>query len=310
MTPLRIVPELASPPPDHDLAAEVDVLAPDRAGDQVRVARQVRRGVWRRYGRVVVAHNGPLTEEQRVWVALLRAPTGSVLAGASVLARSPLAWSAPPRLQIVSPGAGPTADLPGVRARRSNLLTRADVHPTMQPPQQRMSRAVIDHMAELTTPADVRALLAAPVQKRLLRVEDLFLALGRTGRPRHQVLALTTLQDIGQGAHSVHEIDFGALVRQAGLPAPDRQAWRSGAQGRRYLDAVWERFRLHVEIDGLAHLRVSAWLADCDRTNELELGKHHERRLRIPGSWITDRPEHVLDQVFRGLVAGGWRPTL
>ncbi len=300
----------ASPEPDLDLAAEMDVYGIDRAGDPVQVARQVRRGVWKRYGRVVVAHNGPLTPDQTLWVALLRAPTGSVLAGASVLARSPLAWAAPAKLQIVSPACGPTADLPGVRGRRSNLLTLADVHPTRQPPQQRMARAVVDHMAELTRPSDIRALLAAPVQKRLLRVEELFAALERTGRRRHQELALCTLQDIGQGAHSVHEIDFGLLLRQAGLPTPDRQAWRSGPHGRRYLDAVWERFRLHVEIDGLGHLQVTAWLDDCDRANELELGKHQERRLRIPGSWITDRPEHVVDQVFRGLVAGGWRPNL
>lgn len=310
MTRRRSTPELASPPPDVDLAAEVDVLAVDRAGDPVRVARQVRRGVWRRYGQVVVAHNGPLTDEQAVWVALLRAPKGSVLAGASVLARSPLGWAAPSRLQIVSPVAGPTADLPGVRGRRSNLLTLADVHPTRQPPQQRMARAVVDHMSELTGPADVRALLAAPVQKRLLRAEDLFSALERTGRRRHRQLALTTLQDIGLGAHSVHEIDFGLLLRRAGLPAPDRQAWRQGPAGRRYLDAVWERFHLHVEIDGLGHLQISTWLDDCDRTNELELGKHQERRLRIPGTWLTERPEHVVGQVRRGLVAGGWRPAV
>lgn len=270
---------LPYPAPDLELAAEAGVLAGDRARGESLLRRRLVRRVWTRSGSVVVMHNGPLTYEQRLWLAVLRGPRGTVLAGATAAVQRGLRWEAPARVQVLSPPAGPRADLPGVDARRSRVLTARDVHPTAQPPQLTLARAVLDQAALLRRPDDLRALLCAPVQQRMLRAEHLAAALERLGPVRHRTLMAQTIEDVGGGAHSTPELALGRLLRRAGLPQPDRQVPRVAQGGRRYLDAVWPRWSLHVEVDGLGHLQVTTWAADCDRSNELELTGPQERRL-------------------------------
>lgn len=298
--------QLHSVLPDLELAAAVGVLAPALAARETWLGSRLRARRWRRYGRVVVTHNGPLTSEQVTWVALLRSPRGAVLAAETAAVRRGLRWPVPARPQLLVPAAGPFPHLMGVDVRRSHVLGPLDVHPTAQPPQLRLPRAVVDAAVLSRRADDVRALLCAPVQQRLLHAGHLREAVHRLGPLRHRALVLRTLLDVENGAHSTREIAFGLLLRRAALPPPSRQVVRRHRDGRRYLDAVWERQGLHVEIDGLGHLLVVQWGADCDRTNELELGVDGSvtRRLRFPGYWLDERPEHVLEQVRRGLVLG------
>ena len=296
--------------PDEHLAAELGVLAPAVAADVPALHRMVNAGCWKRYGSVVVQHNGPLTDEQMIWVAVLRAPKGVVLAGATAAVRRGLRWTEPASPRLLVPAAGPLPHLSGVRVRRTRILGTADVHPTAQPPQLRLDRAVIDEATLARKPDDVRALLCAPVQQGRLTSEHLRTVVRRLGPVRHRQLLLRTLDDVEGGAHSVRELQFTRQLRKADLPMPNRQVVRRRAGGRYYLDAVWEEYALHVEVDGLGHLLVIAWGQDCDRSNELELGKQGERRLRIPGFWLDEKPKHAMDQVRRGLVLGGWRASL
>lgn len=297
------------PVPDPAAAEEVGVL--DASGAQARpeLRRAVRTGRWRRYGRVVVMHNGPLTPEQLLWVSVLRSPSGVVLGGLTAALRRGLQVPAPARPELLVPAAGPLPHLQGVDVRRTRLLTAVDVHPTAQPPQLRLPRAIVDRASRLTRPDDVRALMCAGVQQRRVRHDDLREVVLRLGPLRHRALLLRTLDDIAGGAHSVRELQLLRLLRRGGLPLPAQQVVRRHATGRHYLDAVWEDFALHVEVDGLGHLLVSSWSSDADRSNELALGGHEEVRLRIPGFWLDERPEHVLDQVRRGLLRGGWTPA-
>jgi very-short-patch-repair endonuclease len=267
----------------------------------------VKAGRWKRYGSVVVQHNGPLTPEQAIWVAVLRSPKGVVLAGATAAIRRGLRWTEPAAPRLLVPAAGPLPHLAGVRVRRTRILGTDDVHPTAQPPQLRLGRAVIDEATLARKPDDVRALLCAAVQQRRLRADDLREVVLRLGPVRHRGLLLRTLDDVDGGAHSVRELQFTRELRRARLPMPTRQVVRQRAGGRYYLDAVWDEYALHIEVDGLGHLLVLAWGQDCDRNNELELGKQGERRLRIPGYWLDEKPGHAMDQVRRGLVLGGWR---
>ncbi len=66
---------------------------------------------------------------------------------------------------------------------------------------------------------------------------------------------------------------------------------------------------MRAEVDGLGHLLVATWAADLDRANQLQLDGPQECCLRIPGFWLDERPDHVVDQLRRGLVRGGWRPS-
>ena len=87
------------------------------------------------------------------------------------------------------------------------------------------------------------------------------------------------LRDIADGAQSLGELDFAAMCRRHGVPAPDRQVLRRTALGRVYLDARWEGSRLVVEIDGAGHRVGLAVTDDNLRQNEVSLG--HDRVLRI-----------------------------
>ncbi len=301
--------ELPYPAPDVGLASGLGVLAPSVASGTPDLRRLLRLGRWKRYGQVVVCHNGPLTPEQAVWIAVLRSPRGVVLSGTAAAVRRGLTWPSPVRPQLLVPAAGPLPHLQGVDVARTRSLTSTDVHPTAQPPQLRLPRALIDRASRVDRPEDVRALLCAGVQQRLLRASDLREVVLRLGPVRHRGLLLRTLDDVEGGAHSVRELQFLRVVRRAGLPAPRLQVVRRRVGGRYYLDAAWEEYALHAEVDGLGHLLVAAWGADADRSNELELSGAKECRLRIPGFWLDERPEHVVDQVRRGLRRGGWRPA-
>jgi very-short-patch-repair endonuclease len=118
---------------------------------------------------------------------------------------------------------------------------------------------------------------------------------------------LRTLDELELGATGVHEQRFTRIVRRHHLPEPDRQVMRKRGDRRAYLDVLWERYRLHVEIDGLSHLAASQWADDLDRLNELEIAKS-ERRLRFPGFLLIEQEQRVVDQLRRALAAGGWRP--
>ena len=299
--------DLPYPVPDVELAADVGVLAPSVAAAVPDLRRQLRSGRWLRYGRVVVRHNGPLTVEQGLWTSVLRSPQGVVVSGVTAALRRGLRYPLPARPELLVPAGGPLPDLPDVDVSRTRLLDGRDVHPTAQPPQLRLPRALVEAGSKQARPDDVRALLCAGVQQRLVRASDLREVVERLGPVRHRALLLRTLDDVEAGALSVREVQFLRVVRRGGLPAPDLQVVRSRRGGRHYLDAHWKRYRLRAEIDGLGHLLVSTWSADVDRDNELQLGGPQECCLRIPGFWLDERPSHVVDQVRRGLLRGGWR---
>jgi very-short-patch-repair endonuclease len=292
------------PEPDLALAEAAGVLPRERAAELSETRRQIATGRWRSIGGVVVQHNGPLTVDQSEWVALLRCGPGAVLAAWSAMAAAGARLQRPQRPQVVLPW---TADVPrGVDAdiRRTRLLGPTEVHPTRQPPQLRLARAAVDAASIARAPDDVRAQLCLPLQQRLLRPDDVRAAVLRVGPIARRALMLRTLDEIEQGATSVHELRFLRLLRRAGLPQPDRQVLVQRIGGRYYLDCWWQAFGLQVEIDGLTHLDPSRWAADLVRMNELELVKTG-RRLRFSGAQLFEAEALVADVVRRALVAGG-----
>ena len=232
--------DLPYPSPDLEVAAALGVLAPDTAAAVPDLRRQLRLGRWRRYGRVVVRHNGPLTPDQLLWVAVLRSPRGVVVSGLTAALLRGLRHPPPPRPQLLVPAGGPLPHLQGVDVARTRLLDERDVHPTAQPPQLRLPRALVDAASRQQRADDVRALVCAGVQQRLARAQDLRAVVHRLGPVLH---------------------------------------------------------------------RVAAWAADLDRDNQLQLDGPQECCLRIPGFWLDERPAHVVAQLRRGLLRGGWRPA-
>jgi very-short-patch-repair endonuclease len=258
--------------------------------------------------RVLVTQSGPLTEKQRLWVSILAAGQGAVVAGLTAAKLDGLAGFEDRRTYLVIPSSRHLSrPLPGVVVHRSRLLESADIHPTRLPPRTRLGRSLVDAAAWAATDRRARAVLAAGVQQRLIRASDLSRVVERRPRVPRRALMRATLADVAGGAEALSELDFCELVRRFRLPEPDRQFERLDEQGRRWLDAVWEWARLVAEIDGRYHMDVRAWWTDMQRDNDLTVDGY--RVLRFPAFVVRDSPEAVARQIARALRQAGGAVT-
>ena len=149
--------------------------------------------------------------------------------------------------------------------------------------------------------------VAMAFQQRLVDLDEVRRILAGMPRARRRQLTWSAATDAAGGAESLGELDLVGLLRRAGLPLPSRQAVRTDASGRRrYLDAWYDEWRLHVEIDGAHHLDPQqAWL-DAQRHNDL--WTTGTVVLRFPAWTLRTQPEVVVTTIRRALIALGWRP--
>lgn len=271
---------------------------------------RLERGRWQQPCRgVVVTRSGSLSSDELLWVVVLGAGTGAALGGltaARLDGMTGLAGFDDGRVHVVVPASRKIeAKLPDpALVHRSRLLGPADVHPVRLPPRTRTPRSILDAALWMRTENGTRAVLAAGVQQRLVRADDLAAALARRGTVPRRALIRATIADITSGAQALSELDFCELTRRFGLPEPTRQALRPDRHGRvRWLDACWERARLVVEVDGLWHMDADAWWADMYRGNELTLSGYQV--LRFPAFAVRDHPEVVAAQIADALRKAG-----
>ncbi len=268
---------------------------------------RVESGRWQRPCRgIVIAHSGPLTSGQKLWVASLWAGPGAALGGLTAARLWGLRGfdEADDTIHVVLP--------PG-RERRtgrpplplivhySRNLAQCDVHPSRQPPRTRAARSLVDAASWRLTDRGAQAVLAAGVQQGLVLPEHLAAELGRNPRVRRHMLMTQTVDDISGGSRALSELDFlRYVVRPFGLPLPDRQVPRTDQNGRRrWLDALWEKARLIVEVDGAGHADILQYWADMDRDNQLSLQGY--TTLRYASFTIRYRPDYVAAQIRASL---------
>ncbi|MEW2440477.1 hypothetical protein ACFFKH_16215 [Micromonospora marina] len=313
--------------PAHD-AGRLEWLAFDQAGVVTwaqatalltpgTVRGLVRSGRWRSICRgILVTGNGRLTWDQQLWVAVLAAGSGAVLAGVTAageagvrgLRREPLhvlvpAGRHPPTLLRRLP-----LDVTGVVVHRSSVLP--DSHRQVaRPPRTTTARAVVDGAGWARSDDEARSVLAAACQQRRVSPEEILAVLDVLPRaPRRELIRRTTA-DIAGGAEALSELDFLTLCRRHRLPVPDLQERRRDQSGRlRFLDAYWRRWRLHVEVDGAHHMDVRHWAADMQRQNDVWTAG--DRILRFPAWLLRSRPDEVAATVRRALIAAGWNAEM
>jgi very-short-patch-repair endonuclease len=255
---------------------------------------------------VMVAHSGPLTREQELWVACLWGGPGAALGGLTAARLWGLRGfdANDDAIELILPPgrerklAGPPLRL---ITRYSRHLTAADVHPGRQPPRTRVARSLVDAAAWRYSDRGTRAILAASVQQGLVRPEHLAAELDRNGRVYRRKLMRETIGDIAGGATALSELDFlKYVIRPHRLPEPDRQAERTDASGRRrWLDAVWEKARLIVEVDGAGHADILQYWKDMDRDNQFGLQGY--QTLRYASFAVRYQPDYVAGQIRRSL---------
>ncbi|NES26305.1 DUF559 domain-containing protein [Micromonospora terminaliae] len=263
-------------------------------------------GRWRQVHRaVLVAHNGPVGAAQLRWIAVLAAGPTALLGGLTAAQAGGLRGFPDRVVHLLLPAAVRRAPLPtGVRAHRTSHLPGRDALPVGLPPRTAAARSVVDAAQWAAGDGQARAIVAAAFQQRLVGGDDLH-EVDRMPRLRRRRLILTTASDAAGGAHSLGELDLSSLVRRAGLPEPTRQQVRRDATGRRrYLDAYFEEWRVHVEVDGGQHLDPAHAWADMRRQNDLWV--EGDRILRFPSWALRADPETVVGQLRAALRAAGW----
>ncbi len=284
-----------------DVQLQLITVAQAIAGGLSReqLAWRVESGRWQRvHPRVYGAHSGELTRAQRELAALLYAGPGAALSHNTAARHDGLLGHESAVVHVTVPAHRRVRSVPGVRIHRSQMLGSEDIHPSRSPRRTRLARSIVDMAIACRAKDDVRAVLAAGVQQRLVRTTELQAAVLRAGRCRHRVLMLTTLADVAGGSHSLPELQMLQLLRQAGLAEPD-QRQQVVRDGRYILDLWWEAARLAVEVDGGLHRIAACWWDDMHRQNEI--GLDDRLVLRFPSHAIREEPARVADQVRRGL---------
>ena len=220
--------------------------------DQLRW--QISSGRWQKQARgVVVTQSGPLTYRQALLAALLRAcqsrPRGFTAARLDgfkgfdekrSFAESPIYLLAPAGYKRRPPPPGLV-----VVTHYARTLTEEDVHPFRRPRRTRVARSLIDAAAWMPTERGAMAVLAAGVEQRLVRAQDLSQVVDRMGALHRRKLIRETIGDVAGGSQALSELDFTRqVIRAFRLPEPSRQAARRDAKGRRrWTDVTWDNYR-------------------------------------------------------------------
>ncbi|TCB96639.1 DUF559 domain-containing protein [Micromonospora zingiberis] len=273
------------------------------------IRHRVSSGRWRRVHRAVyVTHNGPIAPAQLPWIGVLSAGPAAMLGGLSAARAWGLRRYDDGLVHILLPASCRARSLPpGIRVHRTTLLPESDILAVGQPRRTMPARSLVDAAQWAPSDQQARSIIAAGFQQRLVAGDDVRQVLDRLPRARRRSLIGQTAADAAGGSHSLPELDFLRLVRHAGLPEPTRQAVRRDATGRRrYLDALFEEWQVHVEIDGSQHLDPATAWADMRRQNDL--WQNGDRVLRFPAWAIRHHPTDVIAQLRAALLAAGWRP--
>jgi hypothetical protein len=256
---------------------------------------------WQRVGRALVLHNGRVHDDERIRIALINCGPRAVVTAFTAAESCGLTGWHRSAVHVLVPAGARILRPPGLELR---------VHWTgawRTTPRSRGVHALAPALAlAAATFRSVRpavGILAAGVQQRLVRSDDLLAAVVGAPRMRHRSALLTALHDIAQGAEALSEIDFARLCRRHGLPEPIRQGVRRELSGRRrYLDAEWVTRtgrRLVAEVDGALHLTAQTWWADQQRQNEITLADHIV--LRFPSIVVRTDEATVAAQLRRAL---------
>lgn len=188
---------------------------------------------------------------------------------------------------------------PGIRPHRASSLPAGDVVLRHGLRVTTPARTLLDLAA--TAPRDVLERLTEEAQvQRLVSPGELAATVQRgTGRPGVAKLrAVLDFIDEPLFTRSEAEKRLRALCRSSALPMPRTNVKRAGWEA----DAVWDRQRLVVEVDGHQFHSTRASF-ERDRRKDADLMLAGYRVLRITWRRLTREPEQVIATIAAALAA-------
>jgi hypothetical protein len=270
-----------SRPPDCEELSGLELLTSQGAAVARRQSAQagiaaytmsakVRYGRWQRLQRGVYAtFSGEPSRETILWAALLRAGPDAALSHQTAAERHRLIDEPSALITITVPAARHPAQakIPGVVIHRSDAVLRTR-HPAMLPPCTRVEDTVLDLIQIADTFDDAYAWICRAIGRRRTTADRIGAAMQARKKMRWREELVVALRDADDGALSVLEYRYVHRVeRPHGLPAARRQARIRQRTGHRYLDNLYERYCLCVELDGTsAHPADEQW-SDKRRDN-------------------------------------------
>jgi very-short-patch-repair endonuclease len=268
------------------------------------VRGQVRAGRWATIGdQSVCVHRGEISAVGQRWAALFQGGPRAQLDGATALVASGLERFVPDQIRVSVPR--------GARVRRTPLFDirqtrrwKADDVMSGGIPRTRPAVAAVRGAMWAASDRQATLLLTMTAQQGLASPKEIGLELLRIRRDKRRHLMHAVVLDLIDGASSLGELDVVRLLRQRGLPAPERQVLRRDGRRRYYLDLYWERWRLVVEIDGIQHAWAENVVADALRQNAISMAG--DMVLRVPLLGLRLEPDVFLAQIESALVARGW----
>ncbi len=208
---------------------------------------------------VYLAGRGTLTDRQRAMAAWEHAGRAIAITGPAAVAWYRIPVDKSEVVDVLVPHDCRRGDVGFVRIHRTRVLPRAfywDGKVGYADP----ARAVADTVRAMTELSDVRAVVAAGVQRGKVQLWHLEQEL-RIGPVRGSALLRRALAEVSAGARSAAEADLLTLIRQSTLPEPLYNPRLF--VGKDFLaspDAWWPEFGVAVEVDSRAwHLSPGDW---------------------------------------------------
>ncbi len=269
-------------------------LLNDLGIDRKAVAREVAAERWLLVGsHTVLTNTGVMGERAGRWRAVWECGPDVALDGVSALHAAGVRGFDEMCVHVSASRERHRRPVDGVRVHRVTRVSNEIV--TAGVPRVRPAIAAVRAAHWATSDRQAALLLVLPVQQRIVTGSQLVAATESVHGRRRRQLVRQLVRDVADGAQSLGELDFAALCRRRGLPAPDRQVVRQSPRGRVYLDVRWSTLRLVVEIDGAGHRWGLAVTDDNLRQNRVVIGGDVVLRFDLVGLRLT--PDEFMDQV-------------
>ena len=266
-----------------------------------QVRREIEAGAWHVVGLHTLAVSGVAPQGAGVWWrALWESGQHAVLDGPTALLAGGLRGWTEELVHVTVPNRARVRAIAGVRHHRVR-----DRGPIIDAGLRRTRPEVAALRAAMWAASDRQAatVLAMSIQQRLVPPDRVLQRWADVAHSPRRRLLDAVIRDLCDGAHSLGELDFARLCRERGIEEPTRQAVRTGARGRVYLDAWWDECGVHAEINGAQHEQGLAPVDDALRANDLALNGV-KTSLEIPVLGLRLHPDRFLDQVARALEFG------